>query len=277
MSKRPARGRCHRRGSGPSRSFVVWGGGVWGAAIVLLLLLGVPVPSGAQLEVLLRGLSPAPPHVGACGRYRFAAAEPSGPRELVFDACVERIDPGPQGSVWLRLVSGDSLEARVELDPALFGGDGGSLLRSVRSVFEVEHGDTTRIASEDWKQFPGLEPAPPLPGARDSLLGTREIEVGGRMLTSRGRRLHERLERTRPLGDVQMTQLIERDVETWTAPEAPILGIVRAQATIRSDRRLSAPVPGVPVAGARVQEYEIELLQLESGSDRPPGASDRRR
>jgi len=183
----------------------------------------------------------------------------------VFDACVDRVDPGPQGSIWLRLSSGDSLEARIELDPALFGGHSGSLLDYVRSVFEVEHGDTTRVARRDWQQFPGLEPAPALPGARDSLLGPREIDIAGRKLACRGHHLHESIERKRPLGDVQMTQKIERDVETWTAPEAPILGLVLARATIRSDRELSAPVPGVPVAGAREQHYEIELLELESG------------
>jgi hypothetical protein len=249
---------------------------VWSAGVVLVLFVG-PSAARAQLEVLLRGLDPAPPRVGACGRYRFAAEEPSGSRQLVFDACVERVDSGPEGSIWLRLTSGDSLEARIELDPALFGGHGGTLLDHVRSVFEVEHGDTTRVARKDWEQFPGLEPAPALPGARDSLLGTREVDIGGRMLACRGHQLHESLERTRPLGDVQMTQKIERDVETWTAPEAPILGLVRARATIHSDRRLSAPVPGVPVAGARVQNYEIELLQLSPSAGSPTGGSGRHR
>ena len=248
-----------RRRSGPCRSFAFSAG--------LALLATAAGPAAAQLEVMLRGLDPAPPRVGACGRYRFAAEEPSGPRKIVFDACVERIDPGSGGSVWLRLVSGDSLEARVELSPDLFAGHGGSLLDHVRSVFEVANGDTTRVAREDWKGFPGLDPAPFIPGARDSELGTKEIRVGSTALECRGRRLRERAETTRPLGNVQMTQRFERDVVTWTTPNAPLLGLVRARAEIITERTLSAPTPGVPQLGARTQIYEIELLDI----GHPPG------
>jgi hypothetical protein len=229
----------------------------------VLAFFGVAAgPAAAQLEVLLRGLDPAPPRLGACGRYRFAAEEPSGPRQIVFDACVERIDPGPGGSVWLGLVSGDSLQARVELSPELFAGRGGSLLDHVRSVFEVANGDTTRIAREDWKSFPGLDPAPFIPGAQDSALGSKEIRVGSTALKCRGRRIRERTETTRPLGNVKMTQRFEREVVTWTAAEAPLLGLVRARAEITTERTLSAPTPGVPQFGGRVQIYEFELLEV---------------
>ena len=240
--------------SGSGRSFVFWA--------ALASLTWAAGPAAAQLEVLLRGLDPAPPRLGACGRYRFSAEEPSGPRQIVFDACVERIDSGPPGSVWLRFVSGDSLEARIELSPELFAGRGGSLLDHVRSVFEVDKGDTTRIARDKWKDFPGLDPAPVIPGARDSALGEKEFRVGSTVLEARGRRIRERAETTRPLGNVQMTQRFERDIVTWTAPEAPLLGLVRARAEVITERTLSAPTPGVPQFGGRVQIYEIELLDV---------------
>jgi hypothetical protein len=228
-----------------------------------LVCLGLDVrPAGAQLEVLLRGLVPAPPRPGACGRYRFASEEQGGPRRLDFDACIERIDPGPAGSVWLRLVSGDSLEARVELAPEIFAGRGGSLQDHVRSVLEVTRGDTTRIEREDWATFRGLERAPALPGAQDSLLGAREIRVGSRAVECSGRRVRERAEKSGRLGDAQMTQRFERDVETWTAPTAPILGLVRARAEISTARTLSAPVKGVPQFGERHENFEIELLEI---------------
>jgi hypothetical protein len=56
---------------------------------------------------------------------------------VVFTACVEKVVPGAGGSVFLRLASGDSLDARVELDPRMFTGQGGSLLDYVRSVTEI--------------------------------------------------------------------------------------------------------------------------------------------
>jgi hypothetical protein len=59
-----------------------------------------------------------------------------------------------------------------------------------------------------------------------------------------------------------MTQSIVRDVETWTNPDAPILGVVHAQAVIRSDRQLSQPIPGVPEAGPRTWTYRLELLKM---------------
>jgi hypothetical protein len=226
----------------------------------------------AQLEVLLRGLEPAAPKPGACGRYRFEADEPTGRRRVEFDACVERVAPGPDGSVFLRFMSGDSLDARIEVAPAMFAGGGGSLLTHIRSVVEISGRDTTRMSRDDLEAMPGLDPAPPLPGARDSLLGTRDLVVGGKTLAARGRRLHEENRQVRPLGDVQMTQSIVRDVETWTADGAPVLGVVRATARIRSDRTLSAPVAGVPAAGPRTWSYSLELLEV-----RPPRRGGKRR
>jgi hypothetical protein len=164
--------------------------------------------------------------------------------------------------VVLRLLSGDSLEARITVAPELFAGQGGSLLDHLRSIVEITRGDTTRLTPEDWAALPGLDRAPALPGARDSLLGTRAARVGKRDLQTRGRRLVEQSRQTRPLGNVQMTQSIRRQVETWTAPEAPILGLVRGVATIESERTLSAPVAGVPETGPRRWHYEIELLDL---------------
>ena len=128
--------------------------------------------------------------------------------------------------------------------------------------------DTTRIAREDWKSFPGLDPAPFIPGARDSSLGEKKIQVGSAPLDCRGRRIREKSETTRALGNVQMTQRFERDVVTWTSAAAPLLGLVQARAEITTERTLSAPTPGVPQLGARTQIYEIELL----GLGRPAGS-----
>jgi hypothetical protein len=252
-----------RRGNGRSRAL---------AGIAFGLVAGATTASHAQLEVLLRGLDPAPPRAGACGRYRFEADEPSGRRRVEFEACIERVGPGPDGSVFLRLTSGDSLDARLELAPALFAGHGGSLLEHIRSVVEIAGGDTTRLSSHDWAALPGLDPAPPLPGARDSLLGGRDLQVGTRTLQCRGRRVHEESRSVRPLGDVQMTQAVWRDVETWTTDAAPVLGVVRATARIRTERSLSARVAGIPESGPKSWAYALELLEV-----RPPRRGAQRR
>ena len=242
--------------------------------LALALTLGlVPGIAAAQLEVLLRGLEPSTPRLGACGRYRFRAEEPSGARQLVFDACVERVESGSQGSVILRLTSGDSLVARVEVGKEFFAGQGAARLESVRNILEVSHGDTTRVARSEWTNIPGMDAAPALPGARDSLLGERDFDVGGTVLRSRGRSLHEESRSVRELGDVSMTQVLGREVETWSAPQAPLLGLVRARAKIWSQKDFSQPVPGVPLAGMRTWHYEIELLEM----GRPPQATPPRR
>jgi hypothetical protein len=196
------------------------------------------------------------------------AHEPAGRREVEFQACVERVAAGASGSVVLRFVSGDSLDARIEVAPELFQGRGGALVDHIRSIVEVAHGDTTRVARRDWAESPGMARAPRFPQATETALGRRDLEVGGRTLAATGRRLHEENREVRPLGDVRMTQSETRDIEVWTSPQAPILGLVRAAATIRSERTLSAPVPGVPQRGPREVRYELELRALPETTPR---------
>jgi hypothetical protein len=62
-----------------------------------------------------------------------------------------------------------------------------------------------------------------------------------------------------------MIQKAERDVESWLSPDAPILGVVRSTATLRSERKLSAPVAGVPQEGVRTWRYVLELMDLGAG------------
>jgi|CXWL01.1.fsa_nt_gi hypothetical protein len=264
MQFRPAR--VHERGSGPGRSRVFFSGLF--ATTALAVLLAVVPRAQAQLEVLLRGLDPVVPRVGARATYRFEAREPAGHRILTFDARIERIAPGPDGSVTLRFTSGDSLDARVEVAPALFAGRGGSLLDHVRSIVEVAGRDTTRWRAEDWASLPGFDRAPPLPGSRDSVLAPQTLTVAGRRLECRGRSLHEASRQVKPLGAATMTQSAVRDVESWTHPDAPILGVVRAQAVIRSERSLSKPIAGVPESGPRIWNYRLELVKMP-GRNKP--------
>jgi hypothetical protein len=44
------------------------------------------------------------------------------------------------------------------------------------------------------------------------------------------------------------------------------LGLVRGTATLKSERKLSAPVPGVPEQGVRTWHYELELLDWGSAA-----------
>lgn len=214
-------------------------------------------PAQAQLEILLRSLPPAPPRTGACGVYRFVAEEAAGVRTVEFSACVDRVTPG---SVFLRLWSGDSLSAVIETDPKLFQGRGGSLLDHIRSVEEITHGETRRLARDDWSNWPGLERATPLPAASDSSLGPQVMKIGPKSVSATGRRRREFEQKTRMLSGVEMTQTAARLVETWTAPEAPLLGLVRGTAEIDSDRRLARPVAGVPESGARRTVYRLEWI-----------------
>jgi len=246
-----------RRGSGSGRSRF------FAAAVAAVAVSVAFIPGAqAQLEVLLRGLDAVPPKAGARGTYRFEAQEPAAHRLITFEARIERIEPGPDGSVVLRLTSGDSIDARVEVAPALFAGHGGSLLDHVRSIVEITGRDTTRLGPEDWASLPGFDRAPPLPGTRDSVLAPRTLKIGGRALECRGRTLHEESHQVKPLGGATMTQSAVRDVETWTHPDAPILGVVRAEAVIRSERTLSKPIPGVPESGPRQWTYRLELIQI---------------
>ncbi len=75
-----------------------------------------------------------------------------------------------------------------------------------------------------------------------------------------GQRRQESESKTRSLSGVEMVQTAARVVETWTAPEAPLLGLVRGVAEIESDRRLARPVPGVPESGRRRTVYRLEWI-----------------
>ena len=234
------------------------------AAFWLLLLL-LPHPAAAQLEVLLRAVEPTRPRPGACGLYRFEADEPSGHRSLEFHACIEKPTAGAH-SVTLHLWSGDSLDARIEVDSAMFLGQGGTLIDHVRSVVTVEKGETKRLEAEDWQKLPALAPAPKLPVVADSSLGT--MKHAPTHLECQGRLLEEARTTTRKMGDADVTQSEHRVLRIWTAPEAPILGVVHAAAVVRSERSFSQPIPGVPQRGPRESRYELELLALE-GDGRP--------
>ncbi|MFQ5600759.1 MAG: hypothetical protein ACE5G2_09425 [Candidatus Krumholzibacteriia bacterium] len=231
---------------------------------MLLALLAVALPARAQLEVLLRGVGPSEPRQGVCGLYRFRAVEPTGSRTIEFRACVESASPDGDGSVVLHLWSGDSLEARVEVAPAMFAGRGGSLLEHVRSVVQVEHGKTARLEPEDWQQLPALSPAPQLPVVADSSLGSATLEIRTDRLECLGRLLEEARSFVRTMGDVEVTAAEHRRLEIWTAAEAPLLGVVRARATVRSERNFSSPIPGVPQRGPRESFYELELLEISA-------------
>jgi hypothetical protein len=59
-----------------------------------------------------------------------------------------------------------------------------------------------------------------------------------------------------------VTNSEDRRLDVWTAPEAPILGVIHAVATIRSERIFSEPIPGVPMRGPRLMQYSLELLEI---------------
>lgn len=243
----------------------MWPGLAWRARALRLLAVAIPILSPlaapAQLELLLRGAEPGKPRLGATGRYEFTSQEASGSRHLEFQAAVLDLGRRPSDSVVLRLWSGDSLEAQVEIAPALFE-EGGSLLDHVRSVVEVRGGETKRLERQDWASFPGLDRVSPLESSRDSSLGWRDWDLAGRKVRTTGRRIQERSRTVRPLGEVTMTQIAERDLEIWTAASAPLFGIVRSEAVVRSQRQLSAPLPGVPESAPRVARYELRLLEI---------------
>lgn len=221
----------------------------------------MPVPAGAQLEVLLRGIEPTKPIQGVCARYRFEAREPDGDRIVEFVACVERVPRDGKGVVVLHLTSGDSLEARIEVDPALFDGGNRRLVDHIRSVTQVDRGTTRRLGPDEWQDLPALAPAPELPVVADSSLGASPMQVGTRTVQGRGRRLREARQVESTFADVQMTQTETRDLEVWTAAEAPILGVVQARATVRSERTFARPIPGVPPRGPRVSYYALDLVE----------------
>ena len=233
------------------------------------MLLGVAIatPAAAQLEVLLRGVPPAEPRQGACGLYRFQADEPDGSRTLDFHVCIESVASAADGSVTLRLWSGDSLEARVDVARALFAGTGGALLEHVRRVVQVERGATRDMRSDEWQDIPALGPAPRLPVVADSTWEAERHAPTG--LSCRGRSLLEARQSTQRLGEADVVQSERRTLVVLTSPQAPILGVVRARATVQSERRFSQPIAGVPQRGPRTSQYSLELLALETKAARP--------
>jgi len=249
----------HTEGNGDSRSPLRL------TPVLAVACLLLATAASAQLEVLLRGVPPTEPRRGACGLYRFQADEPDGSRQQDFHVCIESVASGADGTVQLRLWSGDSLEARVDIDRAMFGGAGGALLEHVRRVVQVERGTTREMQSDEWQDIPALRPAPQLPVVADSTWeGVRHPGTG---LQCRGRFLEEARESTQRMGEADVLQSERRTLEVLTSPAAPILGVVRARATVRSERRFSQPIPGVPQRGPRESHYALELLVLES---KPP-------
>jgi hypothetical protein len=235
----------------------------WAGAWVCALAI-TACDAHAQLEVLLRGVEATEPQSGLCGRYRFDADEPSGSRSIVFDACIESVAQA-DGNVVFHLWSGDSLDARVEVRREMFAGSGGSLLEHVIAVEQTENGETRRLTHEAWRDLPALSPAPELPVVRDSTLA--EITHGPTGLVCSGRFLEEARSSQRQMGSSQVTQSESRVLHLWTAPQAPILGVVRATAQVRSERRFSVPIPGVPERGPRESRYRLELLEFHRQSD----------
>lgn len=237
----------------------------FGLFLGVLLCGGVALPAHAQLEVLLRGVDATEPRPGLCGRYRFEAHEPSGTRTVEFDACIESVAEDPDGAVVLHLWSGDSLDARVEVRASMFTGRGGSLLEHVLAVEQTENGETRRLTPQDWRDLPALSPAPELPVVRDSSLAPLQHEATG--LRCPGRLLEEARRSETQMGAAQVIQLESRILRVWSAPQAPILGVVRAQARVRSERRFSQPIPGVPERGPRESRYRLELLEFHRDSE----------
>ena len=233
---------------------------LWSAFLACVVGAFAPSSSQAQLEVLLRGVNPSQPQAGQCGRYRFEAMEPSGTRRVEFEVCVESVGDGEDGAVVLHLWSGDSLDARVEVQREMFRGSGGSLLDHVIAVEQTENGEKRRLTPEDWRDLPALSPAPVLPVVRDSSLAPLRHQATE--LVCPGRLLEEARTREHPMGTSQVIQSESRLLRVWSAPEAPIFGVVRATATVRSERRFSQPIPGVPQRGPRESHYSLELLEF---------------
>ncbi len=142
----------------------------------------------------------------------------------------------------------------------MFDGSGGSLVEHVLAVEHTENGATRRLTAEDWRNLPALSPAPELPVVRDSSLAALKHEATG--LRCPGRLLEESRTTQRQMDGSDVVQSESRVLRVWTAPEAPILGVVRAVADVRSERRFSKPIPGVPARGPRQSRYSLELLEF---------------
>jgi hypothetical protein len=213
--------------------------------------------ASAQLDILLGALPAAPPRAGACGAYRFVSEEASGVRRVEFSACIERVT---SSEVRLRLWSGDSLSTVIVADPALFTRRRGALLDYIRTVEETVRGERRVLSRADWESMPGLERIVPLAAGRDSSLGTRSFDIEGRSIGAQGKQRRESETKTRKISGIEMTQTASRVVETWTAPEAPLFGLVRGEAIIESDRRLARPIAGIPESGRRHQVVRLEWI-----------------
>ncbi len=230
-------------------------------ALVFVVVGMIPASEArAQLEILLRGVQPTEPRPGACGSYRFRAEEPDGTRQIDFQVCVESVAREKDGVVVLRLWSGDSLEARIEVGRAVFAGAGGALLDHVRRVVQIEGGKTQELRAEDWQELPALRAAPRLPVVADSTWGPElHAETG---LMCAGRFLVEAKESRAQMGEADVVISERRQIRVLTASQAPIFGVVRASALLRSERRFSQPIAGVPQRGPRESHYELELTAL---------------
>lgn len=228
------------------------------------VMLGMLLPlssADAQLEVLLRGVDPALPLQGVCAVYRFESREPDGSKDSQFVACVESVPE--EGPIILQLSAGDSLQVRLEIARTMFLEHGAELSENILSVERTQNGQVERLTPEDWQKHPALAPAAPLPVLADSSLGERQLVLAnGKSLTIVGRHRRESRSMQRTLSGVLVTTSEDRQLEIWTAPEAPILGVVAAEATVRSERVFSEPIPGVPSRGPRTMHYSLKLLEI---------------
>jgi len=231
-------------------------------ALAVLVACMLPTAASAQLEVLLRGVQPSLPEEGNCARYRFESEEPDGSRQTEFIACVEKV-PYPEGPVILRLSAGDTVLVRIEVGREMFTQSGGTLSDHILRVEQVRNGEVQVLTPADWRKHPALAPAAELPVLADSSLGSRQFEVwGGAVLQAQGRYRQEARSQEKSLSGVKITNTEDRRMDIWTAPQAPILGVVLANATVRSERVFASPIPGVPERGPRVMHYRLKLLEI---------------
>ena len=234
--------------------------GWWVIRALLMGLLPVSV-ANAQLEVLLRGVDPTLPQEGVCAVYRFESREPDGSKESEFIACVTSVPN--EGPIVLQLNSGDSLQVRLEIARAMFQELGADLSESILSVERMQNGVVQRLTPEDWQKHPALAPAAPLPVLADSSLGERQFTLlNGEELTVKGRHRREAHSIERTLSGILVTNSEDRQLDIWTAPQAPILGVVLAEASVRSERIFSEPIPGVPARGPRTMHYSLKLVEI---------------
>jgi len=233
-----------------------------GLAVGLLLGAGGWADEAqAQLEVLLRGVEPQVPHEGSCARYEFTSEEPDGTRRSEFVACVESVPES--GPILLRLQSGDSLQIRIAVRPQLFRDAGADLTDNIVSVERRQKGEVQLLTPEDWRRHPALAPAAPLPVLADSSLGEKDIVLAsGDTLRAQGRFRHEARSEERKWSGVDVTSTEDRTLTLWSDDRAPILGVVWAEARVRSERIFSEPIPGVPERGPRVMRYSLKLLEI---------------